>query len=196
MSRIRLAEPHEIEPDVVEMIDRVQTATGDTTALRALAHRPDILRAFVRFYWPLQNEGRLDRKLVELVRLAIAQINRCPNCLAARYQDAMAQGLTEDLVAALPGAEGQPEFSAREKAAIAFAQRMARDHWSVGDAEFERLHRHFDTGEIVELNMLVAQFIGIGRMLAVIDATNPQCAFDAASGAAGAVTAGAAGPDR
>ncbi len=43
------------------------------------------------------------------------------------------------------------------------------------DDDFERLYRHFTIDEVVELNMLVAQFVGIGRMLAVVNAMNPVC---------------------
>jgi len=52
---------------------------------------------------------------------------------------------------------------------------MAADHWSVGDEDFERLFEHFTTEEVVELNMMVAQFIGIGRMFAAINSINPVC---------------------
>jgi uncharacterized peroxidase-related enzyme len=181
MSRIRLLEKEEMEPDIAEMVEELEKTTGDSTAMRVMAHRADILRSFAQFYWNLQMEGMLDRKLVELVRLGIAQINQCPNCLAGRYQDAIDQGFTEDLVRRLPLAEASDRFTPREKAAIAFGQKMARDHRSVTDDDFARLHQHFSEKEIVELCMLVAQFIGIGRVFAVVDAWNPACEI-AASG--------------
>jgi len=59
--------------------------------------------------------------------------------------------------------------------AAVVAQKMARDHWSVTDEDFERLYQHFTINEVVELNTLIAQFVGIGRMLAVVDAKNPVC---------------------
>jgi uncharacterized peroxidase-related enzyme len=179
MARIRLLELDEMEPDMAEIVRQTHENTGDSTAMRAVAHRPDIIEAFVPFYQKLQFEGLLDRKLVELVRLAIAQVNRCANCLGSRYQDSIDAGLTEEMIAALPDAEHSDLFSDREKAAIAFAQKMAADHHSVGDADFARLHRHFCEKEIVELCFDVAQFIGIGRMFAAIDATNTTCAIPA-----------------
>ena len=54
---------------------------------------------------------------------------------------------------------------------------MARDHQMVGDDDFGRLYEHFSPREVVELCMLVAQFIGIGRMFAVIDASNAGCSI-------------------
>jgi AhpD family alkylhydroperoxidase len=175
MSRIPLADVTALDSDMCEMITQVEQITGDSTGMRVMAHRPEMLKNFANFYWQLQTYGLLDRKLIELVRLGIAQINRCPNCLAARYQDSIEQGLTESMIARLPDVENADEFTERERAAIAFGQKMASNHWSVGDAEFARLYEHFNTDEIVELNMLVAQFIGIGRMFAVVDAMNPVC---------------------
>ena len=175
MSRIPLADLSALDSDLRQMVDQVEQITGDSTGMRVMAHRPEMLKNFASFYWQLQSFGLLDRKLIELVRLGIAQINRCPNCLAARYQDSFDEGLTEEMIAQLPDVENAGEFTERERAAITFGQKMASNHWSVGDGEFARLYEHFNTDEIVELNMLVAQFIGIGRMFAVVDAMNPAC---------------------
>jgi AhpD family alkylhydroperoxidase len=175
MSRIPLAERDELDPKILDFIDQIEEVTGDATAMRVLARRPEMIAAYAEFYWPLQTTGLHNRKLVELVRLAVAQINQCPNCLAARYEDSFDDGLTEKLISQLPEAERTAEFSDREKAAIVFAQKMAKDHWSVSDEDFERLYQHFSVDEVVELNMLVAQFVGIGRMLAVVDAKDPVC---------------------
>lgn len=175
MARIRLLEHENMEPDIREMCAGIEAQTGDSTGMRVLAHRPDIVRGFVNFYWPLQTQGLLGRKLVELVRFAVAQINECQSCLSARYQDSFDEGLTEDMIAALPQAETSPLFTEREKAAIRYGQKMASDHFSVGDEDFIRLHEHFSEKEIVELCMDVAQFIGIGRTFAVLDARNTAC---------------------
>lgn len=184
MARIRLLDTHEMEPDIRDMCTAIETQTGDSTAMRIVAHRPDILRSFAKFYWQLQTEGLLSRKLIELVRLSIAQINECQNCLAGRYQDSFDEGLTEELIAALPMAESSPLFTDREKAAISYGQKMAADHFSVGDEDFIRLHQFFTEQELVELCMDVAQFIGIGRMFAVLDARNTVCAIPASAKAA------------
>ncbi len=179
MSRIRLLEKSEMDAEMASIVTQVDEMTGDATAMRAIAHRPDIVQAFMPFYRYLQMDGLLDRKLVELVRLSVAQINQCKNCLTSRYQDSIDEGLTDEMIEALPVAENSDLFSDREKAAIAFAQKMASDHFSVGDEDFVRLHKHFSEKEIVELNFDVAQFIGIGRMFAVLDATNTVCAIPA-----------------
>jgi AhpD family alkylhydroperoxidase len=175
VSRVRPLEREEMAPQIVEMAGAVAALTGDTTLIPALAHRPDIVRRFLDFYVPQLSEGTLGRKLVELLRLAVAQATQCPTCMSARFQDAVAQGVTEELVAALPDAERSPLFTERESVAIAFAKKMTTNHFAVTDNDFVALYGHFSEGEIVELCIDIGVFIGFGRAFYVLDATNPVC---------------------
>jgi alkylhydroperoxidase family enzyme len=181
MTRIRLLQTNELEPDIAADCLQFEAVTGDSSGWRALAHRPDLLRLLRGFYTPLQFEGLLSRKLIELVRLGIAQINQCQNCLLTRYPDSIEDGLTEELVRALPDAQASPLFTEREKAAIEFGQKMARNHFSIGDEDFIRLHLHFSEQEVVELCLDVAMFVGLGRLFATIDARNTVCVIPAAT---------------
>ena len=54
---------------------------------------------------------------------------------------------------------------------------MAVDHHSIDDAFFGRLHGEFTDPEIVELGMLIGQFIGVGRLLMVLDLEPKTCAI-------------------
>ena len=59
--------------------------------------------------------------------------------------------------------------------AIEYAEKMAVDHQSIDDAFFERLHGEFPEAEILELGMLIGQFIGVGRLLMVLDLEPRTC---------------------
>lgn len=59
--------------------------------------------------------------------------------------------------------------------AIAYAEKLALDHNSIDDAFFARLHEEFTDPEIVELGMLIGQFIGVGRLLMVLDLEPKTC---------------------
>ena len=61
--------------------------------------------------------------------------------------------------------------------AIEYAERMATDHHGIDDAFFERLHGEFSEPEILELGMLIGQFIGVGRLLMVLDLEPRECAI-------------------
>ena len=52
---------------------------------------------------------------------------------------------------------------------------MALDHHSMDDAFFDRLREHFDAPQIVELGMMIGQFIGFGRLLAALDLEPKFC---------------------
>ena len=68
----------------------------------------------------------------------------------------------------------EADFPSREKLAIRFAERMAADHQNVDDELFRELRREFSDPEILELGMITGQFIGYGRLLAMLDLENPS----------------------
>lgn len=72
MSRVRLLADEELDPGFQKLI-----GTEDELYARVIAHRPDLVRSFAKFYLPLRREGLLDARLKELVRLRIANINNC-----------------------------------------------------------------------------------------------------------------------
>ena len=59
--------------------------------------------------------------------------------------------------------------TAREKAALQYADKFATDHYSIDDEAIAQLRAHFSEAEIVELGMYCGYFLGIGRFLASLD---------------------------
>jgi alkylhydroperoxidase family enzyme len=84
------------------------------------------------------------------------------------------EGVTDSAVAALCDYEHSPEFSAREKLALRFAESMALNHHQVDERFFQELRQEFNAAEIIELGMMIGLFIGYGRLLAVLDLENPR----------------------
>ena len=62
--------------------------------------------------------------------------------------------------------------------AIEYAERMALDHHNIDDAFFDRLKEHFSDEQILELGMMIGQFIGFGRLLMVLDLEPKFCSVD------------------
>lgn len=87
----------------------------------------------------------------------------------------MEDGLTEDKIARLAEYIQDPLFTERERLALEYAEKMARDHTSLGDDFFRRLRTAFSDPEIVELGMAIGQYIGFGRLLHVLEAVQPVC---------------------
>lgn len=87
----------------------------------------------------------------------------------------MENGLTEAKIAALDDAAAESGFTVRERMALEFAEKLALDHHSVDDDDFTRLREEFSDPEILELGMMIGQYIGFGRLLKVLDLEPRSC---------------------
>ena len=134
--------------------------------MRMFAHCPEQAKGFVTFAGSLRTGRTLPERLVELVRLRVAFHNQCRSCMAIRYADALADGVTEDLVCTLENPPEASDLSEAEKVAIEYGERFATDHLSIDDTFYDRLREHFSEAQIVELGMTVALFVGFGRLAA------------------------------
>ena len=160
---------------VEELPDDIRAAThaDEKTALelgltRFFAHQPEMTKGLGAFAGSLKINRTLPSRLVELVRLRVAFFNQCRSCMAIRYPDALADGLTEDLVCSLEKPHQADDLTDAEKAAIRFGELMATDHLAIDDAIYDELHRHFTDAQVVELGLNVALFVGVGRFAATL----------------------------
>lgn len=63
-------------------------------------------------------------------------------------------GIPEETLAELPDWRGSERFSAREKAALEFCERIVRDDVDVSDECFASVREHFSEAEVVELTFI------------------------------------------
>src|SRR6266851_870097 len=84
--------------------------------------------------------------------------------MRAVYASARQQGLTDEMLAALPSFEESALFTPREKAALKFAGVLASEHQKTSDELFIRLSEHFSESEVLQLGWRIAMFIGYGRL--------------------------------
>lgn len=162
----------DVEVDTLsdEMRAYFETASPrDKMLFTPTAHAPVLMKGLHDFADLLGEHGTLPGRLVELVRLRIAFHNQCRSCMAMRYQSGLEDGLTEDLVCSLEKPEEAPDLSDAEKAALAYADVSATNHFAINAQTFEGLRKHFTEPQIVELGLYVAYFIGFGRLVAAWD---------------------------
>ena len=86
----------------------------------------------------------------------------------ARYASATRQGLDEEKIGQLDLPPEEQHFAPRERLAIEFAEQMACDHLAIDDGFVAKLREHFSEPEILELGMMIGQYIGFGRLLVVL----------------------------
>lgn len=166
MSRIAMLPTEEWDPRLRDAVKPDQLSDLEQGLTRFFAHCPDQALGLMQFGRALKLGRSLPERLVELMRLRIAFFNQCRSCMAIRYSDAVADGLTEDLVCSLERPQEARDLTDAEKVAIRFGELMATDHLSISDALFDELRKHFSEAEIVELGMTCAFFVGFGRLAA------------------------------
>jgi AhpD family alkylhydroperoxidase len=122
-------------------------ATGNT-ALTELA-----AAGAAAFGW--RAELTLDRRLAELLRLRVAQINNCTYCLDVHHRVARDIGIAEAKIRLLTAWWETLLFTDAERAALEYAEVLTRvSDTTVGQA-FQRHHdalsRHFGETEMLEI---------------------------------------------
>ncbi|MFK7831330.1 MAG: carboxymuconolactone decarboxylase family protein [Congregibacter sp.] len=166
MARIKKLPLDAWDPELRAMTQADDCSPLEQGLMRMFAHCPEQAKGFVGFAGALKMGRGLPERLVELVRLRVAFHNQCRSCMAIRYADALAEGVTEDLVCSLENPTQANDLSAAEKAAIDYGERFATNHLSIDDAVYDGLREHFSEAQIVELSMTVAFFVGFGRLAA------------------------------
>lgn len=166
MSRITKLAPEQWDERLVAAIQPDNLTDLEQGLTRFFAHCPEQALGLMGFGGALKRNRSLPDRLVELVRLRVAFFNQCRSCMAIRYSDAVADGVTEGLVCSLERPQEAENLSAAEKVAIRYGELMATDHLAIDDALYDQLRQHFSEAQIVELGMTVAFFVGFGRLAA------------------------------
>ena len=168
MTRLGKIEPEDWDPELRAMIRPEERTSLENGLMRYFAHRPELAKGLIAFTGALKRNRQLDDRLVELVRLRIAFHNQCRSCMAIRYTDAIDAGLTEDLVCSLEKPMEATGLTAAERVAIRYGELFATNHLAIDDAIYAVLAEHFTEGQIVELALDVALFVGVGRLGATL----------------------------
>jgi AhpD family alkylhydroperoxidase len=171
MSRIEKIAVEDWDSELRELVRGDEATPLEQGAMRMFAHNPTLAKGVVGMFVAIKRSRSLSERLVELVRLRIAFHNQCRSCMAIRYRDAVADGVTEDLVCSLEKPMEAEDLTVAEKAALRYADRFANDHLSIDDRVYAELREHFDEGQIVELGTWVALCVGLGRLAATWDMT-------------------------
>ena len=77
MSRLSILPDEQLSEEMRKQAQAADRAGAGSTVLRVLGHRPEMIDAYFKFYYPLHNNGIVDPSLKELVRLRIASLNQC-----------------------------------------------------------------------------------------------------------------------
>lgn len=166
MPRLRFIEERELDVEKRALIASAErTGAPDPRVVRIMT-RSSAGVAWVKCWNSVLYEGLLPHKLKEMCRIRISVAHRCGYCSTVRSHVARAEGLSEERVHEVLNELSSARLSPRERAALEYADLFkAGDDAIDSDAVYDRLREHFSEEEIIELGMLCAQTVGVGRLV-------------------------------
>jgi alkylhydroperoxidase family enzyme len=102
-----------------------------------------------------------------MCRIRISVAHQCGYCSTVRSNVARAEGLTEDMIGDLFDYVGSKHFSAREKAALRYAELFKQGEHAIDKRRGLRRARQtlFGDEEIIELGLFCAEVDGVGKFV-------------------------------
>jgi len=156
----------------MERCQREGTPRPESSAIRA--HVPACFWFFADSWNNIFRNGVLDHSLKELCRLYVSRSVTCEYCGNQRSVKATQSGaVIEDQVLDLLNFEKSTAYNERQKAALAYAEAIVW-HLETDDAFWERLYRHFNEAELVELGCMIGLTMGQQSWLRLLNIEHHQ----------------------
>lgn len=125
---------------------------------------PDVYAGFIKASKALEH-CELDPALIELVYLRVSQINGCAFCLEMHSKSLRKHGFDQVKLDALAGWYVSHQFSARERAALAWAEDLTDiSRTRAEDAVYEPLLAYFSATEISDLTFAISLMNAFNRL--------------------------------
>ncbi len=156
--------------DQVDGLEEVQ-ATYERTlgfvpnGLRIMARRPEIVKGFIALRRAVLDpaSGTVPAELKNLCAHLASRTHGCMYCQAHALQGASRSGSEAARLEAVWEFGTSSLFSEGEKAALDFSVKAASVPNGVTDADIERMRRHWDDGQIVEILAAVSLYGFLNR---------------------------------
>ncbi len=117
----------------------------------------DMYRVMMQVEHYLENSG-LDKKLMELMRMRVSQINSCAYCLDMHYKEGIAAGETPLRLISVSAWRETPYYSPKEQAVLEFAEVLTRlPEEKHSEGIHDQLSKYFSKAEIANLTLAIAQ---------------------------------------
>jgi uncharacterized peroxidase-related enzyme len=121
-----------------------------------MARVPDALTHFVALYGSVIDQGSVEAKYKELAYLKTAQVNGCEYCYRAHSASGRKNGVSEEQIQNLAFYQRSRAFDDKEKAVLAWAERVTRGASAIRASALEEIKRYFNDDQVVELTLTVS----------------------------------------
>jgi AhpD family alkylhydroperoxidase len=119
-------------------------------------------------------KSELDKGLIELIKIRASQINGCAFCVQHHILLAEKLGVSIDKLNLLAVWREAPQFSERERAALAWTEALTHLPGGVGDEVFAQAKAEFSESELLQLTGAIASINTWNRFGAAYRWTPPQ----------------------
>ena len=167
MARIPYADTS--HPDHRAAAETIRASRGKIGHLhRMLLHAPPIAQGWIAMYDAIRWNSTLPARLREMVICRIAAINGASYEWAAHAPIALAEGMTQAQLDALPDWEGSALFDATERAVLAYCDAMTK-LVHVPDDVAKAVRDLFAPRQLVELTTTIAGYNCVSRVLEALE---------------------------
>lgn len=179
ISRFPVAQIGDLADDIRARIAQVQEKAGFVpNVFLALAHRPEEFRAFFAYHDALmQREGGLTKGEKEMIVVATSGANNCLYCVVAHGAILRVYEKKPRLADQVAVNYRKADLTARQRAMLDFAMKVALCSAEIEEADFEALRTHGfseqDTWDIAA----IAAFFAMSNRLANMMALQPNDEF-------------------
>ena len=166
MARLPYRGPEDAEGRVAEVLE----AAPPLNVFRLMAHADSAFVPWLRWGGALLGELELDAVLRELAILRVARLTPGAEYEWVQHEAiALAVGATEDQVSALERDETEADcFADTQRAVLRFVSEVVTDS-RVDDDTYAAVAEALSPREIVELLMVIGQYMMVGRVMAALE---------------------------
>jgi alkylhydroperoxidase family enzyme len=168
MARLPLLPPDPDDPVVAQVYEAFHTENRPPIALyRALAHAPQMLRAYSVLARGLRNDATTDRALREIVILRTARLVASAYEWSHHVPMAKAAGVRDDQILAVRDWQASHAFDAREKTVLRCVDEI-HEH-AVSDDSFAAVADELGPEGAVEVVLLASFYQAVARTIQALD---------------------------
>lgn len=179
ISRFPVPSLSDMPADIRERLLAVEEKSGFIpNVFFVLAHRPDEFRAFFAYHDALMDKpGNLTKAEREMIVVATSNANQCQYCVVAH--GAILRIRAKDPLIADQVAVNyrKADITARQKAMLDFAMKVAFEAYTVGEDDFATLAQHGWEDEDAWDIAAIASFFGMSNRMANVTSLRPNGEF-------------------
>jgi uncharacterized peroxidase-related enzyme len=185
MALVALLDETEIDQDLARLFGAVEQEYGFVpNILRAMAHCPDLVTAFVPLWAQVYRSPAIGPRLRALAALGTAKAQDCTYCVAHMTASARRAGLGEQEIGSVGDTVAERAvFDPRDALALELAEVLTHDPDGITADLRERLTTTFRPAEIVNVVLAIGMYNLTSRFLKALEIDVEKLVADAVTAA-------------